>query len=161
MKKDYFSNEMSYSALFMWKMETMHLKSKKTFQDEFILEAKEINPKLNKNKLYIINAMVFGELVTKKSVSDYLKKDPGNISRSIDELIELGIIKKDFLKIDGKEVRVLSLSKKFYSKYIKMINEYFERVYVKNFIPAIEEIGEQMKSKKVEGIAKTLRKMKR
>ncbi|MCP4354710.1 MAG: hypothetical protein GY793_03565 [Proteobacteria bacterium] len=65
----------------------MHLESRKTFQEEFVVDAKNINPKLNKSKIYIINAMVFGELITKKSISDYLKKDPGNISRSVDELI--------------------------------------------------------------------------
>ncbi len=161
MKKDYFSNEMSYAALFMWKMEIMHLESKKTFQEEFIVDAKKINPKLNKNKLYIINAIVFGELVTKKSISDYLKKDPGNISRLIDELIAWGVVKKNAMKVDGKNTKVLSLSKRFYSKYIKMINEYFERIYTKNFIPTIEEIGKQTENKKVDGIAKSLRNIKR
>ncbi|MCP4354711.1 MAG: hypothetical protein GY793_03570 [Proteobacteria bacterium] len=63
--------------------------------------------------------------------------------------------------MDGKETKILSLNKKFYSKYIEMINSYFERVYIKDFIPAIEEIAKQMKNKKVEGIAKTLRKLKR
>ncbi|TCG10591.1 hypothetical protein [Mycoplasma todarodis] len=161
MKKDYFNNEISYSALFMWKMETMHLESRKTFQEEFIVDAKNINSRLNKNKICIINAMVFGELITKKSISDYLKKDPGNISRSVDELIASGVIRKNVLKVDGKETKILSLNKKFYSKYIEMINKYFERVYIKDFIPAIEEIGKQMKNKKVEGIAKTLRKIKK
>ncbi len=161
MKKDYFNNNVSYFSLFMWKMETMHLDSKKTFQEEFVYRIKKINPKITKNKMYIINAIIFGEFITKKHISNFLNKDPGNISRSIDELISLKIIRSNKIDVEGKKKKVLSIQEQFYYKYIKIIDEYYERIYTKNFIFVIEEIYKQMQDEKMKNIAKILKKIKR
>ncbi|TCG10812.1 hypothetical protein [Mycoplasma marinum] len=160
MKKDFFNNKIPSYTHFMWKLDHISLKMKETFASEFLAKLQKFAPSLHKNDLYIINSIIFEEKVTKKSIADFLKKDPGNVSRNIDALIENCVIEKEITKIDNKKKVFLSIKESFYKKYIVLAHEFAERTFKIHFIKIINELNENSDSDDLKAVTQILEELK-
>ncbi|CAM9103568.1 MarR family transcriptional regulator [Mycoplasma marinum] len=139
MKSDYFGTQVPLTTQFIRGVWHMFRASKDEFNQECLHKLQKINPNLNFNKILVINAIVFDELVTKQLISKHLKKDAGNTSKVIKELVADGIVIEE--KVKGLRSNILSVNKKFYKSYTILINEFYQGIFRIHFLEMFKKMA--------------------